>query len=86
MLASVIPAFQRLTRVQIPLWLTPQTNAGQPHGKALLDPGPLNTEAHTGRVLGDAVDEATRYQFFLSFPCGYVEGLYFRVCLKVGVR
>lgn len=73
MLASVIPAFQRLAEVQIPLWLTPQTNAGQPHGKALLDPGPLNTEAHTGACFGDAVDEATRYQFFLSFPCGYVE-------------
>lgn len=68
MLASVIPAFQRLTRVKISLWLTPQTNAGQPHGKALLHPGPLNIEAHTGCVLGDVVDEATRYQFFLSFP------------------
>ena len=86
MLVTVIPAFQRLTRVKIPLWLTPQTNAGQPYGKVLLHPGPWNIEAHTERVLGDVVDEATRYQFSLSFPSGYVKGLYFRACLKVAVR
>ena len=52
MLATVIPAFQRLTRVKIPLWLTPQTNAGQPYGKALLHPGPWNIEARTERFRG----------------------------------
>ena len=87
MLAFVIPAFQRPTQEKTPFWLAPQTNAGQWQEKALLHPGSLNIEAHTGCVLGNVVGVAAMHrEFFLSSHSRYMEGLYFPVCLKVGVR